>query len=226
MSQLSKVADNIWRTERPLRFFGFEMGTRMTVVRIDDALWVHSPVELDDTLKQELDALGNVRWIVAPNRFHHLYVLSFVAAYPQAETFCCPGLQTKRPDVSFTSELSTGISEWASEFDCTLVGGAPIMNELLFCHRGSQTLIATDLFFNMGRVEDHAPTRWMLKLDGAYDQLAAPRSFKYLLMRDRGKLKTSVDIMLDWQFDRAIMAHGSVVDSGAKLAVTNAFDWI
>ncbi len=226
MSQLSKLADNIWCVDRPLRFLGFEMGTRMTVVRIADTLWVHSPVELDDALKQELDALGSVRWVVAPNRYHHLYVPSFARAYPEADMFCCPGLQKKRPDIEFKGELSGALDEWASDFDCTLVGGAPIFNELLFCHRASRTLIATDIFINMGRSEEHAPTRWLLKIDGAYDKLAAPRTFKYLFTRDRTKLKASVDVMLNWNFDRAIMAHGSVVDSGAKPTVSEAFRWL
>ncbi len=224
--ELLKVADNIWCVDRPLRFLGFQVGTRMTVVRIEDALWVHSPVELDDGLKQELDALGSVRWVVAPNRYHHLFVSSFAGAYPKAALYCCPGLQSKRPDVQFSGELTSAADEWSAHIDCTLVGGAPIFNELLFCHRESGSLIATDMITNMGRIEDHAPTRWLFKLDGAYNKLAAPRTFKYLATRDRTKVKTAVDTMLDWQFDRAIMAHGSIVDSGAKPAVTSAFDWL
>ena len=42
---LDRLAEDLWVEARPLRFFGVEMGTRMTVVRLaDGGLWVHSPV--------------------------------------------------------------------------------------------------------------------------------------------------------------------------------------
>ena len=52
----------------------YDFGTRMTVVRLSDGgLFLHSPIRLDGGLRAQLDALGEVRAIVAPNRFHHLF---------------------------------------------------------------------------------------------------------------------------------------------------------
>lgn len=85
MFMLERLTDDVWIEQRPLRFFGLETGTRMTVVRLNGGgLFVHSPVALDDTLRATVDALGPVTAIIAPSRFHHLYVGEWAAAYPSA----------------------------------------------------------------------------------------------------------------------------------------------
>ena len=70
---LRPLAQDLWVVERPQRFYGLEVGTRMTVLRLaDGSLLLHSAVELDAALRRELDAIGRVRFAVAPNRVHHL----------------------------------------------------------------------------------------------------------------------------------------------------------
>ena len=44
------VPDRLWVREMPLRLFGVELGTRMSIVRLSGqvgGLWLHSPVALD-----------------------------------------------------------------------------------------------------------------------------------------------------------------------------------
>lgn len=49
-------------------------GGRMAVLRLSNgSLWVHSPVQLDDTLAAALDELGDVKHIVSPNYEHVKY---------------------------------------------------------------------------------------------------------------------------------------------------------
>src|SRR5688572_26304344 len=103
---LEPFADDVWTTHRPQRFWGLECGTRMTVVRLSDGgLFVHCPVALDAALRRELDALGPVKVVVASSLFHHLYVMDFVRAYPDATVWACPGLHKKRPDVPWSGKL-------------------------------------------------------------------------------------------------------------------------
>lgn len=61
-------------------------------------LWVHSPVELMPALKANLDALGPVRHIVAPNFWHTRYARQWKDAYPEATLYGCPGLLAMEPD--------------------------------------------------------------------------------------------------------------------------------
>jgi hypothetical protein len=71
---LVPLAENLWVVARPQTFYGLPVGTRMTVMRLDGGrLLLHSPVVLDPGLRSELDAIGRVCYVVAPNRVHHLY---------------------------------------------------------------------------------------------------------------------------------------------------------
>jgi hypothetical protein len=56
-------------------------------------------------LRSAAASAGRVRFIVAPNRFHHLFVPDWQKAYRDAQTFCAPGLDTKRADLKFTAIL-------------------------------------------------------------------------------------------------------------------------
>lgn len=68
----------------------------MTIVRLNSgALLLHSPVRLTEDLGKELDALGQVKYVVAPNKFHHLHVGDYVRAYPGAEFYAASGLPEK-----------------------------------------------------------------------------------------------------------------------------------
>lgn len=63
----------------------YDFSTRMTVIRLPDGgLFLHSPIRLDDGLRAELDALGTVRAVVAPNKAHHLYVGDYRVPYTKA----------------------------------------------------------------------------------------------------------------------------------------------
>jgi len=58
----------------PLSTYGLEFGTRMTVCRLSSgSLWVHSPIRPNEELRQELNSLGTVRFVVAPVRQHHFH---------------------------------------------------------------------------------------------------------------------------------------------------------
>ena len=63
---LDRVADDLWTTARPQRFWGLETGTRMTVARLSDgALFVHCPVALDEAAKLLTAAGAWERYVAA-----------------------------------------------------------------------------------------------------------------------------------------------------------------
>ena len=63
------IAEDLWVAEQPLRFGLLQLGTRMTVVRLSDSsLLLHSPIALTESLRVEIEELGSVRYVVAPNR--------------------------------------------------------------------------------------------------------------------------------------------------------------
>ena len=99
--------DGLWTAPRAHTILGLTIGTRMSVVRLaGGGLWLHSPVALDGQTRNALDALGPVRFLVAPNRFHHTYLPQARDAYPQAKIFGAPGLADKRRDIAFDATRS------------------------------------------------------------------------------------------------------------------------
>lgn len=75
-SILKEVASNVWAADRPflprLLLSKVDVGGRMTIIRLKDRkLWVHAPLELDDSLKGVLKGLGEVSYIVTSN-FEHM----------------------------------------------------------------------------------------------------------------------------------------------------------
>jgi hypothetical protein len=46
------------------------------------------------------------------------------------------------------------------------------------------------------------------------------------LTRDRKAARASLERVLQWDFDRIIMAHGEVLQSGGKTAMQKAFRWL
>ncbi|PSB60686.1 hypothetical protein C7B79_24845, partial [Chroococcidiopsis cubana CCALA 043] len=75
---LREIDRNIWVGERQLKFLGLEVGTRMTVIRLDNGeLIIISPSDVDETIIQQINALGHVTTIIAPNCYHHLFLNNF-----------------------------------------------------------------------------------------------------------------------------------------------------
>ncbi len=220
------LAQNLWIVERPQRFYGLEVGTRMTVIRLaDGSLLLHSPVRLDADLRRELDAIGRVRYVVAPNRVHHLYAGDVAKAYPEARLWIGPGLERKRPDLHYVAILGDEApAEWRDEVEQVFFRGRPYENEIDFFHRASRTLIMCDLAFNIGP-RDAAPTRFLMWLIGSYGRFG-PSTLDPWLIRNRDAARASLERILAWDFDRVIVAHGDVLERGGREALRRGYAWL
>lgn len=148
---LKNIAPNIWIVEGDVvSFFGLPYSTRMTIIRLaDGTLWLHSPTKISDALLQQIAALGEVKYLVAPNKIHHLFLNEWLKAFPLASCYAPPGLVKKRTDINFDHELTMAPElEWANQINQTFFNGSPAMQEVVFYHVSSKTLILTDLIEN------------------------------------------------------------------------------
>ena len=220
------LAPDLWVVDRPQRFFGLSVGTRMTVIRLaDGSLLLHSPVVLDPELRRALDALGPVRYAVAPNRVHHLYAGDVAKAYPDARLWVGPGLEKKRPDLRYVAILGNEApSEWRGQVDQAFFAGRPYENEVVFFHRASRTLVLCDLAFNFGASAPLGTRVWM-SLILSYGRFG-PSKLDPLLIRDRAAARASLERILAWDFDRVIVAHGDVLESGGHAQLAQGYAWL
>src|SRR5947208_16195584 len=134
MATLEPFGEELWLARTPLTFFGIPGGRVMTVARLDGGLWVHSAAPLDDELRRALKDLGEVRWVVAPNRLHgHVSMGEYRTAFPHAELVGAPGLAERRKDLRFDAVLSEE-ALWPDAFDQAILRGHRFLTEVLFHH--------------------------------------------------------------------------------------------
>lgn len=190
-------------------------------------LFVWSPIALAADLKAEIDALGEVRHLVAPNSLHHLFLAEWKAAYPQATLYAAPGLAARRPDLAFDAELSDAPpAAWAGEIDQVVVRGNAITAEVVFFHRPSRTAIFTDLI-------QHFPRGWftgwralVARLDlMTADEPQVPRKFR-AAFTDRRAARASIQRILDWPTQKVVMAHGPVIERDGQAFLARTFRWL
>jgi len=223
--RLEAIADGVWVAPAPLRFMGvFAIGTRMTVIRTGGGLVVHSPIAIDDELKTAIDALGPVRFVVAPNAFHHLFAGDAAKAWPDAKLLAPAALRTKRKDLHIEDDLESGPpAAWGGDLQTFPVRGS-MLNETVLFHAPTKTLVASDLFENFTHVE-HAFTRQYLKLGGVYGKPGWHRFLRFVY-RDRAAAKTSIERLLDLDLERIVIAHGDLVTTKPKDTMREALAFL
>jgi hypothetical protein len=224
---LRSLAPEIWVEEAPLRWLGVELGRRMTVIRLSSGgLLVHSPAELTSDLRDALAELGEVRFVVSASRFHgHLYMEQYRDAYPQVELVAAPGLASRRRDLSFQTVLGKDPDpRWSEDIDQVVFPGSRFLTEIEFLHRPSGSLILGDLCMNIGP-DRPLLSRAFVRLDGVYGRFAMPRTIR-LTVRNERAARLSLEHMLEWEFDRVVVGHGDVVESGGREALADALSWL
>jgi hypothetical protein len=236
MPQSKTLAPNLWTFDQPDFNTGFaKIGTRMTVIKLaGGGLFLHSPTKLDDETRLALDAVGEVQAVVAPSRAHHLFVGDYIKTWPSAKLYGPPGLvgeiQDFRARVGARRDLKLdGIlgdepqREWAGEIDQHLFKGATQLNEVVFFHRASRSAIFTDLVFNVPA--DFKDARIFYTVVGARGRFG-PHRLVRTTIRDRKAARESVAKILEWDFDRVIVTHGDVLESGGKAKFAQAFSYL
>ena len=205
------VPDSIWVTERPIWFSGVRLRSRTTVVRLPgDALWVHSPCTPTDDVCAALDALGEVRWIVVPNRFHHLQAPATAARYPNALVVGPKSAQSRNSHLS----LTVGADDPAylrstPELVPIQLRGVPFLDESVFFHAASGSLIAADLLMS-ACAHDHWTWRIAARIWGRYGKVGTPPDVR-LLTRASTAAAESIAQMRALPLERILVAHADPI---------------
>ena len=222
---LKEIASNIWHVQLPFTSNGLPVSSRMTVIRLSNGnLWLHSPVLLTAELRKQLDELGHVEFIVAPNKYHHLFVADSLQAFPQAKLYVAPGLSMKRPDLKNGHELGTDIvPDWHTDLEQIFFAGIPVGNETVWFHKSTGTLILTDVCqFWQGELA--IPAKIYATLTGVRKRLEVPKTIRWMT-KDKPAAHQSAQRILAWPIQRIIMAHNAIIEQDAHATLARAFSW-
>ncbi len=217
------LGQGVWGIDGSLRMMpGLSLPLRATVLRATDGgLVLISPVNGIADWGPALDAVGNVTHVVAPSGFHHLFAKDAWERYPGATLWASHALQKKRPDFPASTRwlegdapltVAPGITAWP-------VLGMPAVQEWVFVHEPSGTLVVTDLLFHiknpgflLGLVQ---------RMFGTYDRLAVSKLFTSA-RRDAAAYSASLATIAGLEFDRLVVAHGENILEGAHARVGDA----
>ncbi len=144
--------------------------TRMTIVQLANGdLFLHSPIAFDPALAERLRSMGTVRHLVSPNRGHYAHVGEWGRAFPNAVTWASPGVRQRARsvgiEVCFERDLGPDApDDWRDEMDQTIIPGA-VLEEVVFFHRSSRTLIVADTIMNFELERLTQPLRMIAKFN-------------------------------------------------------------
>jgi len=209
-------------------FYGFPYPTRMAVARLSDgSAWVWSPVALTDDLVDFMNTFKSVRYIVSPNKIHHLSLAQWHDQWPEARMYAPPGLTQRKPDLRFNAELGDDPDPaWAADIDQVIFRGSLAMEEVVFFHRESRTAIFCDL---IQRHPEATMTGWkgmLMRVDSLVgNDGSTPREWRASFLR-RGKGRAAREKVLSWKPERLLIAHGECAQTGATEIINKALSWI
>jgi hypothetical protein len=225
-AQLTPFAEGVWLDTQPVRIVGTVLTTTMTVLRLGGGeLLLYSPIRMTPERRLAVDALGRVAHLYAPNLFHHSYIAEWAAAFPSARVHAPPALPKKRPDLRVDRvHGSPAEPAFAGVLDELTIDGCRL-GESVLVYRPAQTLIVADLVHNVGRPPG-AWTKLYTQAMGFYDQLALSRALRWTAFSDRAAARRSIDQLTSVPFERLVVGHGFPVQSAAKEAFVNAYEWL
>jgi hypothetical protein len=224
---LTPFADGMWTGAEPVRFLGLRLTSTMTVIRLGDgSLLLYSPVAMTPARRAEVEALGSVAHLYAPNTFHHRWIGDWAAAFPSARVHAPGGLTRKRRDLRIDRVHGAAAPEpaFAGVVDELHVDGFRLQETMLW-HAPARTLVVADLVHNIGR-PTHRWTRMYTRTMGFYDRVALSRVIRWSAFSDRAAARRCVDDLLARPFDRLIVGHGAPVTAGARDALAAAYAWL
>jgi hypothetical protein len=228
---LQPFAENIWIAEGPIvRDMGILFPTRMTVVRLHDgSLWLSSPVSVADETLSDITALGAVKYLVAATPRHVWRLEGWHSLFPEAQLWISriTPFTLRKVRLPYTGILSDSPpQDWADDFEQTIFHGSPIMEEVIFYHKNSHTVILDDLIQRHRLKEGHRMSNALLRLLGVTYPTGGVANDIRLGFTNRKLARQSLNRMLAWDFDKLIIAHGDCIEKDAKAYMEKVFTWL
>jgi hypothetical protein len=218
---VEKINDDIWVHEDAMSLLGMHLPLRMTIVKLSSgSLWVHSPTELSSELKQAIEALGPVQFLVEASNGHMNWLVEWQQAFPDAVSFVSRGVAKKLKLTGHNLLDETSENIWDEDLLRVYTAGVPFFNESVFLHKTSKSLIVSDLIqhYNQERASGLSGfmSRFIFEPLGFKGMCIAPPLKMGFMVKDRPSFVASIKQIQELDFDKIIVAHGEIIQSNAK----------
>ncbi len=213
---MQQLAENLWIMRFPLGLLGTQVGRTVSIVRLHTGeLVIHSTAPFTPGDVDAICKLGTPGWLLDATRFHDTFAEVGRAMFPSTAYLAPEGFAVP------CDPLSPAPAAWRGELEVVPLAGMPGVREHVFFHAPSRTLIVADLVFNFG-TSATAWTRFFFRWAAGIRQYPGVSRLFRLSIRDRDAFNQSVRQMMQWDFDRLIVGHGDIIESGAKAKLSAA----
>ncbi len=207
------IAENLWLLAYPLKMLGADLRRNVTVIRLRSGkLVIHSTGPFTPEDVAAIRALGEPGWLLDGILRHDTFAKEGREAFPGIPYLAPKGFSEV---VGFpTSTIVPAPPEWKGELLALEIQGAPQARDTALLHIPSRTLILTELVFNFG--DEPLWTELLLRVAvGGKHHPGVPRPVK-AGVKDEAAFQDSLKTILGWDFDRVIVGHGEIMESGGK----------
>ncbi len=217
------VGDKIWICDRPVWFGGVRLRARSTVVRLEDGtLLLHTAPALTGELVEELRALGELRWLVVPNCWHHLETPAAAKQFPGARVVGPASALERNKALKIDVDIHGGeLGEKVPEIEALPLAGIPFWDESVLYHRPTKTLIGADIVC-WANENDHFSWRLGARVTGCYERVRVPPDARKKIV-DKAAAAGSIQAMLERPAKRLIVGHGGMLGEDFREQVTRAY---
>ena len=212
---------------------GKVLAARMTAIRLHDGdLLLHSPTRFNSALKRDLDRLGRIRHLVAPNIAHWTFLKAWQEACPDATTWAAPGLreraQVRKSGVRLDHDLGdTAPHEWGGGIELVMLPGGMGFREAALFHQPTRTLVLTDLVLNLEAPKVPAALRPLARLFGMVAPDGMPPPYLRTLIKLRRQAAAqAASRLLELRPERVIFAHGRWFEEDGTAALRRSLRWL
>lgn len=218
---MNKIGEQIWAHEDSMPLAGLPLRLRMTIVKLQGGkLWLHSPTKLSPELKQSIDELGEVAFIVGAGNGHNIWLSMWEDAYPNAELYVSDGIPAKVQLKNPKLISAAGTDIWPADFLQATMPSVPLFDETVFLHRASQSLIVTDI---IQHYDSHLPQKLTARIAkslfgflGFKGKCVAPPLKMGFVRKNKAAFSAFIEQIKSWEFEQIIVTHGDVIDKDAK----------
>ncbi|RYD34478.1 MAG: hypothetical protein EOP86_10915 [Verrucomicrobiaceae bacterium] len=199
---------------------GADLRRNVTLIRLRSGkLVIHSTAPFKPEEVAAVRALGEPGWLLDGILRHDTFAKEGRAAFPDIPYLAPEGFSEV---VGFpTRPIVPAPAEWEGELAALEIQGAPSARDTAMLHIASRTLILTELVFNFS---DREPLWTKLLLwagVGGHHHPGMSRPMK-AGVKDKAAFQDSLTAILAWDFDRVVVGHGDVIESGGKARLRTA----
>lgn len=206
---LEKLAENLWWVSGSLK--GMSLKRSMVVARrADGKLVVHNAIAMNEEQMRELEALGELAYLVVPNRGHRLDAPAYKRRYPGLKVY---GPRGGRKGIEERVPLDGTYEDFPSD-DVVRLETLRGVNEeegvMTVRSKDGVTLVFNDVVMNMDRKKDVLGYLFTTALGSAPGPRIS-RLVRLLFVKDKAALRSELDRLADTkELVRVMVAHEKV----------------